>query len=46
MGRVLGDPALRDELVRRGHARVASFSWERSVARVRQVYDEVAEHRA
>jgi alpha-1,3-rhamnosyl/mannosyltransferase len=42
MGRVLGDPALRDDLIRRGRQRVKAFSWERSVARVRQVYGELA----
>ena len=42
MARVLGDPRLREELVRRGRERVKTFSWERSVARVRQVYGEVA----
>jgi alpha-1,3-rhamnosyl/mannosyltransferase len=42
MGRVLGDPALRDDLIRRGRQRVKTFSWERSVARVRQVYAELA----
>ena len=31
MARVLGDAALRAELVRRGHERVKAFSWERSV---------------
>jgi glycosyltransferase involved in cell wall biosynthesis len=41
MARVLGDSALRDDLVRRGHERVRAFSWERSVARVREVYKEV-----
>ena len=42
MARVLGDGALRTELIRRGHERVAAFSWERSVARVREIYAEVA----
>jgi len=41
MARVLGDDELRQELIRRGRERVKSFSWERSVARVRQVYDEI-----
>jgi glycosyltransferase involved in cell wall biosynthesis len=41
MARVLGDDALRQELIRRGRERVKSFSWERSVARVRQVYSEI-----
>jgi glycosyltransferase involved in cell wall biosynthesis len=42
MARVLGDASLRTDLVRRGHARVRMFSWERSVARVRDVYVELA----
>ena len=39
--RVLHDPALAADLVRRGHERVKAFSWERSVARTRQVYTEI-----
>ena len=42
MARVLGDDALRAELIRRGHERVRAFSWTRSVARVREVYHELA----
>jgi glycosyltransferase involved in cell wall biosynthesis len=42
MARVLRDPVLRETLVRRGHARVQAFSWERSVARIREVYGELA----
>ncbi len=42
MARVLRDPRLAADLVRRGHERVALFSWQRSVARVRDVYDELA----
>jgi glycosyltransferase involved in cell wall biosynthesis len=42
MARVLGEPGLRSELVRRGHERVKAFSWERSVARIREIYAEVA----
>jgi glycosyltransferase involved in cell wall biosynthesis len=41
MRRVLSEPALRDDLRRRGLARVKEFSWERSVKRIREVYDEV-----
>jgi glycosyltransferase involved in cell wall biosynthesis len=41
MWRVLQDPALRSDLIRRGCARVKAFSWERSVARTREVYAEV-----
>jgi glycosyltransferase involved in cell wall biosynthesis len=42
MARVLSDPELRSELIRRGHERVKAFSWERSVARIRGIYAEVA----
>lgn len=42
MARVIGDPALRADLVRRGHERVKAFSWERSVSRVQQVYRDLA----
>jgi glycosyltransferase involved in cell wall biosynthesis len=42
MARVLGDAPLRADLVRRGCQRVKTFSWDRSVARVREVYVEVA----
>lgn len=41
MARVIGDHQLREELVRRGHDRVRSFSWQRSVTRVRDVYQEL-----
>jgi glycosyltransferase involved in cell wall biosynthesis len=41
MRRVLTEPALRDNLRSRGLARVKEFSWERSVRRIREVYDEV-----
>jgi glycosyltransferase involved in cell wall biosynthesis len=41
MQRVLDDPALRAELIRRGCERVKAFSWERSIARTREVYAEV-----
>ena len=40
MARVLGDEALRAELVRRGHERVKVFPSDRLVARVRLVYAE------
>jgi glycosyltransferase involved in cell wall biosynthesis len=42
MARVLGDGSLRTDLIRRGYERVQMFSWERSVARVRDVYVELA----
>jgi glycosyltransferase involved in cell wall biosynthesis len=46
MARVLGDEALRHDLIRRGHERVRAFSWARSVGRVREVYGEVLAERA
>ena len=41
MRRVLMDSDLRDDLRQRGLRRVQEFSWERSVRRVREIYDEV-----
>jgi len=41
MRRVLTEPALAADLRQRGLARVKDFSWERSVARVREIYGEV-----
>jgi len=41
MRRVLTEPALREDLRRRGLQRVQEFSWERSVRRVREIYGEV-----
>jgi glycosyltransferase involved in cell wall biosynthesis len=41
MARVLTDAALRASLIARGHMRVKAFSWTRSVARIRQVYEEL-----
>lgn len=41
MRRVLTEPALRDALRAKGLARVREFSWERSIARVREIYGEV-----
>jgi glycosyltransferase involved in cell wall biosynthesis len=41
MGRVLRDPALAADLVRRGHERVKAFSWDRSVERISAVYHEL-----
>ena len=40
--RVLADPTLRDELTARGLVRARSFSWQASVAQIRQIYQEVA----
>jgi glycosyltransferase involved in cell wall biosynthesis len=40
--RVLTDPALREELRAKGIARSREFSWESSVARTREIYEEVA----
>jgi glycosyltransferase involved in cell wall biosynthesis len=36
VSRVLGDPGLRAEMVRKGFARCAGFTWERSVGRMRE----------
>jgi glycosyltransferase involved in cell wall biosynthesis len=41
MRRVLADDRLRDDMRERGLARVREFSWDRSVRRVREIYDEV-----
>jgi len=41
MRRVLMDSDLRETLRQRGRRRVQEFSWERSVRRVREIYDEV-----
>jgi glycosyltransferase involved in cell wall biosynthesis len=41
MHRVLTTPSLREDLQRRGLARAREFSWERSIKRVREIYDEV-----
>jgi glycosyltransferase involved in cell wall biosynthesis len=41
MRRVLADDALRDDLRTRGLIRAREFSWDRSVARVREIYGEV-----
>jgi glycosyltransferase involved in cell wall biosynthesis len=38
---LLGDSARRDDLVRRGRARAASFTWERAAARTIEVYERV-----
>jgi len=41
MQRVLDNGALASDLSRRGLARAREFSWERSIARVREIYAEV-----
>jgi glycosyltransferase involved in cell wall biosynthesis len=41
MARVINEPELRANLVARGRERVKAFSWERSVARIREVYREI-----
>jgi glycosyltransferase involved in cell wall biosynthesis len=41
MNQALSDTALRAELIRRGHAKVREYSWQSSVARIREVYEEV-----
>jgi glycosyltransferase involved in cell wall biosynthesis len=42
---VLTQPALREDLRQRGFARVKQFSWERSVRRIRAIYEEVLARR-
>ena len=42
IARVLSDPALKEELRVKGITRAREFSWERSVARTREIYQEVA----
>ena len=39
--RVLEDDEIRAELRRKGLARAARFSWERSVKQVRRIYEEI-----
>jgi glycosyltransferase involved in cell wall biosynthesis len=41
MHRVLTDSQLRQDLRERGLERARHFSWERSIKRVREIYDEV-----
>jgi glycosyltransferase involved in cell wall biosynthesis len=41
MRRVLTEPALREDLRERGLRRVQEFSWDRSVRRIHQIYEEV-----
>ena len=41
MRRLLTDTALRQDLKARGLARAHQFSWERSVARIREIYGQV-----
>ncbi|MBA2260567.1 MAG: glycosyltransferase family 4 protein, partial [Acidobacteria bacterium] len=41
MRRVLTEPALAADMRARGLERVTHFSWDRSVRRIRQIYDEV-----
>ncbi len=45
LGRVLGDAALREDLVARGRAHAGRFSWEQAAAATRAVYEEVANGR-
>ena len=42
---VLSNPVLREELRAKGIARARDFSWERSVARTREIYQEVGDRR-
>jgi glycosyltransferase involved in cell wall biosynthesis len=39
---VLLDQPMRDELIRRGHAQAARFSWERTAREVLEIYREAA----
>ncbi len=41
LGRLLEDPELRRELRQRGLARAGEFTWERTAARLHEIYDEV-----
>jgi glycosyltransferase involved in cell wall biosynthesis len=41
MRRVITEPALRDDLRARGLRRVKEFSWDRSIRRVHEIYQEV-----
>ncbi len=41
--RVLTDPALREQMRARGLVRARAFSWEKSVERTHQIYQEVAQ---
>jgi glycosyltransferase involved in cell wall biosynthesis len=41
MRRVFSDEALRQQLKERGHIRARHFSWDRSVRRVHEIYQEV-----
>jgi glycosyltransferase involved in cell wall biosynthesis len=43
--RVLEDEGLREDLRERGYRRAREFSWERSVARIREIYGEVVAER-
>jgi glycosyltransferase involved in cell wall biosynthesis len=43
MRRVLTNPALAEDLRRKGRERAREFSWERSVARTRELYQELGE---
>ena len=43
MRRILSDPTLAAELRRKGVERAREFSWERSVAKTRQVYQQVVD---
>jgi glycosyltransferase involved in cell wall biosynthesis len=41
MRRVLSDESLRQQLKERGHIRARHFSWDRSIQRVHEIYQEV-----
>jgi hypothetical protein len=43
--RVLSDPVFANQLRQRGPVRARQFSWERSVAKTRDLYERVASGR-
>jgi glycosyltransferase involved in cell wall biosynthesis len=44
IARVLSEPALRADLVKRGYERAKAFSWSNAAARIREVYKELGAH--
>ena len=44
IARVLSEPALRADLVRRGYERAKAFSWAKAAERIREVYTELGSH--
>jgi glycosyltransferase involved in cell wall biosynthesis len=39
--RVLGEASVRDDMIRRGTARAAEFSWDRSARKMLRIYETV-----